>query len=159
MNNNVVLLAGLFLTFTAPVYAENTNDNGARSPVPQHGTTLNPVARQFQCKNDGHLESPPGGAGTQDEACKNAYLYTPDPEPWQRNQMFNEWPADSRSLSGAAPAEKIPDGLLCAAGNPQNFTCIAQPHSKWYFSTLNVKDGIETLRFKEQSSTGVNPRT
>lgn len=153
MNNNAVLLAGLFLAFTAPVYAQNTNDSGAQSPEPQHGATFAPEANQFKCINDGHAESPPEEAGTPNTARKNAYLYTPDPEPWQRNPIFNDWPAYSQNLSGAEPADKMPDGLLCAAGHPQNFTCIAQPHSKCCASTFESYryPGINEHRAKIQA--------
>ncbi|MEO3988655.1 lytic polysaccharide monooxygenase [Pseudocitrobacter cyperus] len=149
MNKTVLLLAGMACTLSVPVHAEDTKGIEIK-----HGATLNPIARQLQCKNDGHFESPPDGAGIPNAACKNAYLFVPDLEPWQRNQMFNEWPAYSQNLNGADPKDKVPDGALCAGGkdgsdtgNPQNFTGIDQPHKDWHVSTVVVKDGIASLTY------------
>ncbi|EPC7254355.1 lytic polysaccharide monooxygenase [Cronobacter sakazakii] len=154
MKNIYIPLAGMLLTLAVQGHAENITDKGAEPLASRHGATLNPIARQLKCKNDGHFEWPPGGEGIPNAACKNAYLFTPDLEPWQRNQMFNEWSAYSQNLSGSAPKDKVPDGTLCAAGkngsdtgNPQNFTGIDQPHPDWYVSTVEVKDGVAKLTY------------
>ena len=87
-----------------------------------HGAVEFPKARQLICYERGGFNWPQDGSGIPNAACREAYQQVQSgggQGPYQFNQ-YNEFAANPTNYHDQASVEAaVPDGHLCAAGDPQ----------------------------------------
>jgi len=107
-----------------------------------HGAVGYPISRQYQCRLEGEYWGAPSLVPSAD--CRQAYIagggQGPGSWPFQQWNELSANPIDWGN--NQAELEKaVPNGLLCAAGDPRKAGLDNVPATMWRKTTIAPKDG------------------
>lgn len=104
--------------------------SGVVQEVSAHGAVGFPIARQYQCHLDGGYWSSPDGSGIPHADCLAAYR-AGDNSAYPFVQ-WNEVSANPRNPDNFDEVKRaVPDGLLCAGGDPRKQGLDRAPTTLW----------------------------
>ncbi|GAA0904669.1 lytic polysaccharide monooxygenase [Rothia nasimurium] len=125
----------------------------APSAVDAHGMASRPIARQYQCKKDEGYWGAVDGSKIPNAGCRAAYLAVAATEGQQAGiypfQQYNEVAANPpRYEDMASIMVTVPNGLLCAGGDPRK-RGLDVPQSKgWAKSVLRPAGGFVDMAWE-----------
>jgi chitin-binding protein len=128
--------------------------SGMVQEVSAHGAVGFPIARQYQCHLDGGYWSSPDGSGIPNADCLAAYR-AGDNSAYPFVQ-WNELSANPRNPEDFDEVKRaVPDGLLCAGGDPRKQGLDRAPTTLWRKTKITPKNGAIELAW--ENTTAHNP--
>ncbi|MGU7817086.1 lytic polysaccharide monooxygenase [Burkholderia sp. AW49-1] len=112
-----------------------------------HGAVGVPIARQYQCRLERGYDYPADGSGIPHDDCRTAFQ-----QGGNRVYPFQQWNEVAANPAGMGEKEEdvrraVPDGLICAAGDPQKVGLDNAPATVWRKTRVVPKDGKIELRW------------
>lgn len=112
-----------------------------------HGAVGVPIARQYQCRLDGGYDYPPDGSGIHADGCRTTYQ-----RGYNSSYPFLQWNEVAANPEGQGSNQQelemaVPNGLLCAGGDPKKAGLDLAPAALWPKTTVTPKQGKIEVRW------------